>query len=157
MSLQLKVNFSKGWPSPYIVEEVLAPHSGVTIEQGLIGRRSSTNTWVLGVTAISQNPFVFRNESVDPDSGRASEQATEYAQVPFGGIQGISFRNPLEIETTQYVGTPAVGTLLFANTDGKLETATSGDIAIAIVTKAEFNIGTSTYIRVEPITMHEVA
>lgn len=161
MDLLNKVNFTKGWPSKSIVEEVLKPDSGVEVEAGLIGRRKHTNpdVWVLGITELHQEPFIFRNDYDDPDAGR-SAHASDYAQVDFGGVQGISFQNPLEIETIQFVGTPAIGDRLYANSDGKLAVAEQAngtvvaneEVVLAVVTKAAYNVGACEYIRVVPIT-----
>lgn len=157
-SLKLKVNFTKGWPSKSIVEEVLQPDTGVLVEAGFIGRRTTTNKWALGITALTQEPFIFRNDYDDPDAGRSAPDSDTVA-VKFGGIQGISFQNPLEVETTQYSGNPAVGDLLYAHTDGLLKIAvnaagtlvTASKVVLCVVTKAGFYIGQSKFIRVSPI------
>jgi hypothetical protein len=159
-SLKNKVNFTKGWPSKTIVEESLRPDTGVTIEAGFIGVRkhSDPDVWVLGVLDLVDEPFVFRNDSDDPDANRPAHDAAEYKQVPFGGVQGISFQNPLEIETIQFTGTPAVGERLYADTDGKLKvgagatgtTVQAGKVIVAVVTKPLYYVGQAGYIRVVP-------
>lgn len=156
-SLLNKVNFTKGWPSKSIVEEVLLPDTGVEPEAGFIGRRKLTDpdVWVLGVDSLEQEPFIFRNDFDDPDATR-SAHASDYKQVPFGGIQGISFQNPLEIETIQYGGTPSVGDLLYADTDGllKIDPGASGNIILAVCIKAPYYVGEHNYIRVAPVQRH---
>lgn len=123
MSLTLKVNFKKGWPSPAIVEKAVAPASGVTtLEAGMVGRLDSNNNWVLGVSAVSQLPYIFRNDQADPDANRGATN-TGYVQAAFGAVQGIAFSNALEIQTIQYSGTPAIGDQLYADTDGLLKVA----------------------------------
>lgn len=159
-SLDSKVNFTKGWPSKSIVEEVLLPDSGVDIEAGFIGRRKLTDpdVWVLGISSLAQEPFIFRNDSDDPDASR-SAHASDYKQVPFGGVQGISFQNPLEVETIQHSGTIAQGDLLYADTDGLLKVAVdsagatqeAGKVVLCVVTKAAYYVGEHNYIRVAPV------
>lgn len=162
MSLLNKVNFTKGWPHKAIVEEVLNPASGVVIEAGFIGRRSHStpeDTWVLGITSLHQEPFIFRNDSQDPDAQRGAHNG-DYVQVPYGGVQGISFQNPLEIETIQFEGNPVPGDLLYATSGGKLAVAVEEDgtvlvpgvVVLAVVNKAEYAVGQHNYIRVTPVT-----
>jgi hypothetical protein len=57
-----------------------------------------------------------------------------YGQVSYGGIQGIAFSNPIEFETSQFVGTPAVGNPLTVDLNGKFAVAASGDLIVATVT-----------------------
>jgi hypothetical protein len=159
MSLLNKVNFTKGWPNPSIQEEVLMPDTGVTIEAGFIGARKQTDpdVWILGIDALIEEVFIFRNDSTDPDAARAAA-TTDSKAIPFGGVQGISFQNPLEIETIQYTGSPAIGDQLFAHTDGKLGIAVTkagllvaaSKVVIAVVTKPLYYVGQHGYIRVVP-------
>ena len=159
-SLKVKVNFTKGWPSKTIMEDVLLPDSGVEIEAGFIGRKKHTDpdVWVLGIDDLVDEVFIFRNDYDDPDASRSSTDAGEYRQVPFGGVQGISFQNPLEIETIQYSGTPALGDRLYADTDGLLKVAVlangtlvaASKVVVAVMTKDTYNVGTHEYIRVVP-------
>lgn len=161
MSLLNKVNFTKGWPSKSVVEAVLMPDTDVELEAGFVGRRKHTSpdVWVLGITSLTQEAFIFRNDFDDPDAARASTNGNSYVQVPIGGIQGIAFQNPLEIETTQFAGTPAVGQHLYADTDGKLkvgadaagEMVVASKVIIAVCIKAATVIGNSTYITVIPV------
>ena len=177
MSLTLKVNFLKGWPSPAIAEKV-ASTAATTLDQGMIGRLDeSTGKWVLGVSGVNQVPYVFRNAYGDPDAGRASTNVVEYVQpTNLGGIQGISFNNAIEFETVQYGGadvgstsatpTPAVGDQLYADTDGKLKvgknlagTATAGVTGkplVAVVTQAPHGFQGSNYISVVPLATRVV-
>lgn len=159
-SLKNKVNFTKGWPSKSISEEVLLPDTDVTIEAGFIGTRKHADpeVWVLGIDNLVDEVFIFRNDSDDPDAARPAHDTTEYRQVGIGGVQGISFQNPLEIETIQYAGTPAVGDKLYADSDGLLKVAEQEDgtevayekAVIAVVVKPAYYVGQHNYIRVVP-------
>jgi hypothetical protein len=141
MSLTLKVNFLKGWPNPSIAEKVSQPDTGVTtLDQGMTGHQNPANgKWVLGISAVTQLPYVFRNAQGDPDSGRLSTDPASYIQGALGGIQGVAYSNPIEFETAQYgttcptgstnCGTPAAGDQLFADVDGLLYVAiTAGGV-----------------------------
>ena len=166
-SLLNKVNFTKGWPSKSIVEAVLMPDSGVEIEAGFVGRRKHSNpdVWILGITAVQQEAFIFRNDFDDPDAARASTNPTGYVQVPIGGVQGISLQNPLEIETTQYAGTPAPGDMLYAASDGLLKIAQLADGSMAPaspgvaagVVRGPYTIGNGSYICVVPVAQRFVS
>jgi hypothetical protein len=149
MSMQLKVNISKGWPSPAIVEESALPNTGVTIEAGMVGSiDSTTGKWKLGTLTVSSIPYIFLNDSGDPDAVRASIGVT--ANVPWGGVHGILFLSPIEVETIQYAGTPAVGDDLTINAAGKFAVATNGQLVSAICTAAPFAVSESTFIRLIP-------
>ena len=160
MSLTLKVNFKKGWPSPSVVEKVAAPASGVTtLEAGKIGRLDTTGKWVLGIAAVNQPAYVFRNDQNDPDTtynyGGSDSLAT---QAAYGGVQGVSLDNAIEFETIQYSGTPAVGDQLYADTDGLLKVAvnnagtlvTASKVIVATVTRGVHSYQGSSYIQVVP-------
>lgn len=153
MSLKLKVNFKRGWPNPSAVTAVAAPNAGVTtLEAGKVGYLNSTGKWVLGITAVNQTPYVFRNDQDSPDAARgaASNADTLYVQLPHGGVQGVALTNPIEFQTTQYVGTPAFGNELSVNVDGKFKVAVATEVIVAIVTKAPHAYQDSTYIQVIP-------
>jgi len=151
MSLTLKVNFKKGWPSPSIVEKVSAPASGVTtLEAGMVGHLNDDGKWVLGISAVSQTPFVFRNSQDDPDANRGVPAGSMYVAADLGGIQGISHLNAIEYQTVQFVGTPLVGSELSAGTNGKLKVAATGEVIVAIVTKALHSYQDMSYIQVIP-------
>jgi hypothetical protein len=169
MSIKNRVNFVKGWPNPHIVERVAQPHSGVTtLQAGMIGHLDSTaHDWVLGVSAVTQEPHVFHNDQADPDSGNVSADPTLYTSVLWGGVHGISHMNPLIYDTIQYgvtaptgstaCGTPAVDDLLFADTDGKLYVGKtgatvklSGQAIVAVCTQAPFTYQGLSYITVRP-------
>jgi len=163
-SLRNKVNFRKGWPNPNVVEDVLKPAAGVQIQAGFIGRRNEAtpDKWVLGISAITQDAFVFRGDAVDPSSGRPAHN-DGYMQVDLSGVQGISFQNPIEFETVQFVGTPAKGDLLYSpvtgDNAGKLVVAqiaagtvsVSGVVAIAKCLAPVFYIYDTPYILVAPL------
>jgi len=55
-----------------------------------------------------------------------------------GGLTGLSCQMPLEVETDQYNGTPAVGDLLVGSTGGKVSVHADGETAIGIVTKSAY-------------------
>ena len=160
MSLTLKVNFKKGWPSPAIVEKAVAPASGVTtLEAGMVGHLDSSSNWVLGVSAVAQLPFIFRNDQTDPDANRGASN-TNYVQAAFGAVQGIAFSNALEVQTIQYSGTPAAGDQLYADTDGLLKVAitAAGSVSVgskpivAVCTKGVTAYQHSNYITFVPDT-----
>lgn len=160
MSLTLKVNFKKGWPSPSIVEKVANPASGVTtLEAGKIGHLNSTGQWVLGVSAVNQPAYVFRNDQSDPDTQFNNSGSDGLAvQGAYGGVQGISLDNAIEFETVQYAGTPAIGDQLYADTDGLLKVAVNaaGSLVaaskaiVAVVTRGVHKYQNSNYIQVVP-------
>jgi hypothetical protein len=54
-----------------------------------------------------------------------------------GGLTALACTMPIEVETDQYVGTPAVGTLLAGGAGGKVQAHVAGQTAIGVVTKAE--------------------
>ena len=130
MSFTLKVNFTKGWPCPTIVDHVGNPASGQTVDEGMIAHLNSAGEWVRGVSNVNQTPHVLWNGAAqDGDHGHVFDSAKAYAQVGWGGIQGVSFINQIEVETSQYdTGTlPAFGDQLDAHTDGKLYVAVQAD------------------------------
>jgi hypothetical protein len=55
-----------------------------------------------------------------------------------GGLTAIACTMPIEVETDQYNGTPAVGTLLVGGASGKVQAHASGETAIGVVTKAPY-------------------
>lgn len=165
MSLTLKVNFKKGWPSPSIVEKAAAPASGVTtLEAGKVGHLDTDGKWVLGVSAVNQLPYVFRNDQNDPDAGRSATN-TGYVQGALGAIQGVALSNALEFQTVQYAGNPAIGDQLYADTDGKLKvaitaagvTSVASKVIVATVTKGVHQYQTSNYIQVVPDTSKRIS
>jgi hypothetical protein len=124
-SLKLKVNFKKGWPNPSIVEKVLSADAAnaVPLEAGFIVTRNATaDAWALGVPKVAEEAFILRNDQDDPDAARGpADTPSAYTQANWGGLQGISLQNPLEIETTQYAGAIAIGDRLGCSVhDGKL-------------------------------------
>jgi hypothetical protein len=160
MGLALKVNFKKGWPNPSVLEAVAPPHTGVTaLEAGMVGyKNASTGGWVLGITAITQVPYIFRNDQTDPDAARGpgvgNSTTTNFSdtwnQVSFGGVQGIALSNPLEVQTVQFTGSPAVGDELTAAASGKLATAIATNVVVGICTKASHTYQGKTYITFVP-------
>jgi hypothetical protein len=54
-----------------------------------------------------------------------------------GGLTALSCAMPMEVETDQYNGTPAVGTLLVGGLDGKVQAHADGETAVGVVTKAQ--------------------
>lgn len=138
MSFILKFNVLKGWPNPAIVEKVAKPASGVTIEEGMVGHLDSSGNWVLGVSAITQEAFVFRNGSGDSDANHEFASDQDYQHVNWGGIQGLAHSNPLEYQTAQYGGsqTPALNDQLYADTDGKLKVAVDAAGNLVAASKA---------------------
>lgn len=162
MSLKLKVNITKGWPNPQILEETLAPNTGVTIEAGMIGSKDpATGKWRLGLPGIAGDvPYIFLNDSGDPDANRGAHEAGAlYVQIGWGGVHGISLTQPLEIQTTQFdsAQTFAVGDQVYVHTDGKLKRgvdsagakvagSTNGAVIVGIVTVPSHTIGKSTFI-----------
>lgn len=155
MSLTLKVNFKKGWPCPSIVDAVANPATGVTVDEGLIAHLDANGAWVLGIDvaatagAHGQVPYILWNGAAgDGDNNRAVYPLTStqgFAQVGWGGVQGIALINQIEVETAQFLGTPAKGDQLYADlATGKLAVAitaggvvsSAGKIIIAVCTAA---------------------
>lgn len=136
MSFQLKVNFVKGWPCPSIVDHVGSPATGVTVDEGLIARLDSAGDWVLGISNVNQIPHVLWNGAAgDGDHSHVFNAAQHYAQVGWGGVQGIAFINQIEVETSGYGGTPAYGDQLYADVDGKLKVAITAAGAVSVAAK----------------------
>lgn len=117
-SLRNKVNFRKGWPNHSIVEDVRHPIAEFVAEAGMIVRRSGA-LWAPGVNTLHEEAFILRNDGLSPDAARG-EHVSGYKQVPFGGLQGISLQNPLEIELVHFVeaDAPAVGDLFHSPVAG---------------------------------------
>lgn len=154
MGLALKLNFTKGWPNPAIFE-VSSTAADATeygqIDEGKIAILDVNGKWVIqsleaaaiGATPALKNrmPFVLWNGAAkDGDHGAPFSATNHYAQVQWGGIQGIGFSNPIEFETSQFTGTPAVGDVLTVDANGQLKTAAAGDLIVAICTKASHKI-----------------
>lgn len=175
MSIANKVNFKKGWPSSTIVEAVAQPASGVTtLEAGKIGHLDTATppAWVLGITqsavGFAEQPYVFHNDQTDGDVGNRSSDQFLSNPVQWGGVQGISFSNPIEVETTQFAGTPEKGDGLYAASTGKLtvgataaapSTSTGGGdkLIIAICTEARHTYQNQPYITFIPTAPRLVA
>lgn len=165
MSLAIKVNFLKGWPSPTIVEKVATAATGVTtLEAGKVGTLDATGKWVLGISKVNQVPYVFRNDQDSPDAGRAAHE-NDYVQASFSGVQGISHNNQIEYQTIQFDGTPAVGDRLYADTDGKLKVAVKASddsivanskVIVALCTGAPATYQGLSYITVVPDNSKDV-
>lgn len=170
MALPQQIHFHQGgWPDPKAVQDTLPAHSGhaygsaAELEVCHVGRRVTEGTstvWDLGITALTQVPFIFRNGVTDFDAAPPAHK-DGYKAVPYGGINGVSFANTMEVDIATYdtVTTPAVGDTLYADTDGVLKVATQEDgtliaaskVQIATVVKGPFSIGTVTFIRIAPL------
>jgi len=139
-SLILSVNFKKGWPCPSIVDRVAQPGSGVTVFEGAVAHIDpSSDKWVLGISAgdVTQTPYVLWNGAGgNGDQYHPFDPTKHYAQAGYGGVQGISFINQIEVETGAFNGTPAVGDQLYAGADGKLATCTANTLKAAGVANA---------------------
>jgi hypothetical protein len=55
-----------------------------------------------------------------------------------GALTALSCTMPMEVETDQYNGTPALGALLVGGLDGKVQAHADGETACGVVTKAEY-------------------
>lgn len=141
MSLAIKLNFVKGWPNPHINEFVGKAAANVAVDEGKIARRDANGNWVLGVSAVNQEPYVLWNGAArDGDHGVPFNKTAGTQQVKWGGIQGIAHSNPIEYETAQYAGTPVFGDSMYADTDGVLKVCAgsatvSNKVIVATVTK----------------------
>lgn len=151
MSLQVLVNITKGWPSPFVVEKSLPAGSGVTLTQGLIATIATTGAWQLGVTSVDQIPFVIMVDHTDPSTNRGSALPTQYVQVGYGAIHGVGLNNPLEIETAVYdTGSSyAIGDVLSAPA-GTIKKAASTEVVIGTVVAAPYSLGNHTYLTYIP-------
>jgi hypothetical protein len=172
-SLKLKVNIKKGWPNPSIVEKVLPADDGnaAMLEAGFIVTRNATATaWALGIDKVDKEAFVLMNDQDDPDAARGpADTPSAYTQANWGGLHGLSLQNPLEIETIQFEGTPAIGDKIFCRADtGKLAVGEKADgtaatgadvglstgdkvIVIGTVTKAPSIVANDEYIEWVPL------
>ena len=156
-TLTLKGNIKRGWPNPHIVEKVAQADSTCALSSNtpllgfMVGRLLANGNWGLGITAAGQQPYVFRNGVDEADAGRAATISNDYIQAGYGGIQGLSFANPLLVETVQFAGTPAVDTELKADTDGKLKVAVSGDVVVARVDETSHAYQGVQYITFRPV------
>lgn len=55
-----------------------------------------------------------------------------------GGLTALSCTMPMEVETDQYNGTPAVGALLVGGLGGKVQAHADGETACGVVTRAAY-------------------
>lgn len=155
MGFALKLNFIKGWPNPAI-HEVAALAANSTeygqIDEGKIAVLDANEKWnitslqgaaIAGTPSLAfRMPYILWNGAAkDGDQGVPFDVTQHFVQVQYGSIQGIAFDNPMLVETSQYTGTPAVFTELSVDLNGKLVTAVSTDLVVAIVHKAVHKIG----------------
>jgi hypothetical protein len=156
-SLTLKGNFKRGWPNPHIVEKVAQADSTCNLASGtpllgfMGGHLNGSGAWVLGVSAISQQAYIFRNGVDEADAGRAATISADYIQAGYGGIQGISFDNPILVETVQFSGTPAVDTEIYCDTDGLFKAASSTKVVIARVDETSHPYQGVSYLTLRPV------
>ena len=158
-TLALKGNIKRGWPNPSIVEYVLTPDvscavgSATPLQAFMVGHADPvTNKAILGVSNVSQEPLLFRNNSYDPDSGSGyTTPNADSAGAAYGGIQSISMGNPLLVQTSQFVGTPAVDQELFADVNGKLTPAVSGSVVVARCKAGAYPYQSVSYIDFRPV------
>jgi len=150
MGLALKLNFLKGWPNPHIYEEVAAAANATEfgqIDEGKIATLTAAGKWEIGsleAAALSgtpalrnRMPFVLWNGAgKEGDHGAPFSATQHFAQVNWGGIQGIAFSNPIQFETSQFTGTPAVGDVLTVDANGLLKVGATGDLIVAVCTAA---------------------
>jgi len=146
MSLSLKVNFLKGWPNPYILDHVSKNTTTLTnVDEGKIATRDSAGKWVVGALATGDKakvPYILWNGSArDGDNSHAfpstaAAPTAGYAQVGYGGIQGIALLNAIEVETAQIDATypPAFGDSIGVTATGNVRTAQSGDLIVGTCT-----------------------
>jgi hypothetical protein len=159
----LKVNITKGWPNPHILEQSADADPTTTgIEAGKIGVLNGSNKWVLGVTSVNQIPYVLMQDQDDPDTGRANV-IPDAVSVKYGGIQGIALSNPIEIEDSQFVtnaGLVADAPVTVENTPGvdlgklKLAVNVGADVVVAVVRKAAYTLDGVNYLTVIPVAPH---
>lgn len=154
MSLKVAINITKGWPNPYIVEDSL--HSAVALAQGDVVTINASRQWAKGATATG-SAYIIMVDSTDPTTGRAALDPS-YIQVPYGAIHGISLRNALEIEVSNYslllddgitAANLKVGSVLSAP-EGKIKIAEVGEIVIGTVVKVPYNLGGTNYLTFIP-------
>ena len=148
MSLAKHLNFVRGWPNPHINEHIGRPAAGVTPLEGAIAHRNSAGAWVLGVSAVSQLPYVLWNGAAqDGDHGVAFDKTASSQQARYGAVQGVGLDNPIEFSTSRFSGSPVFGDQMYADTDGILKIAANADgtmvaaskVIVAIVTKVATN------------------
>lgn len=150
MSLDVRVNITKGWPNPSILEESLPADgsaTGTVLEAGEIVHINATSAgWQRGVTALAQIPFILLANGDDPSTGRSAHKAG-YKQVKYGNIHGVALTNPLEIETTQYDDSDnyAINDELSAPA-GIIKLAESTEVIIGTVKKAPYRLGELSYL-----------
>ena len=159
-TLTLKGNFKRGWPNPHIVEKVAQANASCVLSSntplyGFMGGHldPATGTWVLGVDTLAHTCYIFRNGVDEADAGRSATIPNDYIQASYGGIQGVSFTNPLLVSTIQYAGTPAVGQAMYCANTGIFTPAAvgSGNIVVAIVDEAPFAYQGVSYITLQPV------
>lgn len=143
MSFSLKLNFTKGWPNPYIYERMCAATTPSEVDEGKIAHIVN-GKWVVGFPAakIDWMPFVLWNGAAqDGDHGIAFDKTNaSYQQATYGSIQGIAFSNPIEFQTSQFTGTVGAfvdgAQLSVSNaadaTKGKFKIAESTEVVVAI-------------------------
>ena len=160
-SMTLKVNITKGWPNPNILERAAAKSGSEsqTLEAGKFGYLSA-GAWILGTSSKLQETHVFMQDQDDPDTGRANV-ISDAVSVKYGSIQGISLRNPIEIETVQFVSNAGLvegAEVSVSNaadaTKGQLKLAVSTEVVVGIVNKAAYSLGGASYLTITPIAAY---
>lgn len=150
MSLDVKVNITKGWPNPQIVEDSLPADgsaTGTVLSQGEIVHINATSGgWQRGVTSINQTAYILLANGDDPSTGRSAHKAG-YKQVKYGNIHGVSLSNPLEIETAVFDDEDnyAINDALSAPA-GTIKLAENGEVVVGIVKKTPYRLGELTYL-----------
>jgi len=129
-------NVLKGaYPSLVQLDKTLKVADGVTDLVRGSTIRVSSGTWVKTADDVASKgeagtpgPVIYfaLNDQDQPDVKMA------------GGLTALSCTMPIEVETDQYNGTPAVGTLLVGGADGKVQAHAAGETAIGVVTKAAY-------------------
>lgn len=129
-------NVLKGaYPSLTQLDKTLPVNDGVTgLVRGMVIRESS-GEWVLCADDVASRGDA---GTVGPVIYFALQDQDQTDVDMAGGLTGLPCTMPMEVETDQFGGTPAVGTLLVAGANSKVQAWAAGQTAIGVVTKASY-------------------
>lgn len=150
MSLDVKVNITKGWPNPSIVEDSLPADgsaTGTPLSQGeIVTINPTSGGWQRGATSVNQTPYILLANADDPSTGRKAHKAG-YKQVHYGNIHGVALANPLEIEVADFKSDDnyAINDAVSAPS-GQIRKAQNGEVVVGVVKKTPYRLGELTYL-----------
>lgn len=112
------INFTKGWPSMYVVDLAI-PAGDSTIVEGMCIYEDDDGEWQKGCPK-GRLPYVTGSQQA-PDELDVNRGSGEMGRQNMGGI---SLTNQVEFETTEFEGNPA-GKYVYGDSDGKFKEVTN--------------------------------